>query len=116
KIYKNIIITMSLDSLIDAFEAYENSNSTAKLSGNNDIESDTALKDSIQFIDEELLSDIQLKNYFEQPLIQLTKHNIVTNIQYYLTFIEYSTTANESIAHIFCIEKWDNSSFLFKDV
>ncbi|CAG8844307.1 20128_t:CDS:2, partial [Racocetra persica] len=44
-------------------------------------------------------SDIE--NHFEQPLIQLTKHNIVNNIQYYLTPIEYPTTANEDIAHIF---------------
>ncbi|CAG8778025.1 19657_t:CDS:2, partial [Racocetra fulgida] len=114
-IYKNTIITtMSLDSLIDAFDTYENiyednyveidSNSTVESSGNSNIESAITFENPIQSLDKELLSDIQLKDHFEQPLIQLTKHNIVNNIQYHLTPIEYPTTANEDIAHIFCIE------------
>ncbi|CAG8834787.1 20074_t:CDS:1, partial [Gigaspora margarita] len=72
------------------------------LSGNSSIESDTAFENPIQSIDEELLSDIQLKDYFEQPLIQLTKHNIVNNIQFHLTPIKYTITANEGIVHILC--------------
>ncbi|CAG8833712.1 5171_t:CDS:1, partial [Gigaspora margarita] len=45
------------------------SDSTAESSENSNIESDTAFKNPIQSIDEELLSDIQFKDYFEQPLI-----------------------------------------------
>ncbi|CAG8831369.1 9660_t:CDS:2, partial [Gigaspora rosea] len=98
---------MSLDSLIDAFDAYESihedkdnymevdSSSTAESSGNSNIESDIDFENPIQALDNELLSDIQLKDQFEQPLIQLTKYNIVSNIQYHLTPIEYSTTSEK---------------------
>ena len=74
------------------------------------------MENPIQALDNELLSDIQLKDQFVQPLIQLTKYNIVSNIQYHLTPIEYPTTSKKGIAHIFCIKKWDNPSSSFKDV
>ncbi|RIB03874.1 hypothetical protein C2G38_2223878 [Gigaspora rosea] len=108
---------MSLDSLIDAFDAYESIHenkddyvevdfsSTAKSSENSDIKSDIDFENPIQALDNELLSDIQLKDQFEQPLIQLTKYNIVSNIQYHLTPIEYPTTSEKGIAYIFCIKK-----------
>ncbi|CAG8845368.1 20364_t:CDS:1, partial [Racocetra persica] len=41
------------------------SNSTVELSGNSDIESTIIFENPIQSIDKELLSDIQLKDYFE---------------------------------------------------
>ncbi|CAG8852624.1 45791_t:CDS:1, partial [Gigaspora margarita] len=68
---------------------------TAELSGNSDLENNIDFENPIQALDNELLSDIQLKEYFEQPLIQLTKYNIVSKIQYYLTPVEYPTTSDE---------------------
>ncbi|CAG8809827.1 29016_t:CDS:2, partial [Gigaspora margarita] len=114
---------MSLESLIDAFDAYESIHEDkddyvilTESSGDSDLESDIDFENPIQALDNELLSDIQLKDHFEQPLIQLTKYNIVSNIQYHLTPVEYSTTSDKGIAHIFCIEQWYNPSSLFKDV
>ncbi|RIB19937.1 hypothetical protein C2G38_2180524 [Gigaspora rosea] len=66
---------MSLDSLIDAFDAYESihedKNDYVEVdSSSSDIESDIDFENPIQALDNELLSDIQLKDQFEQPLIQ----------------------------------------------
>ncbi|CAG8841511.1 15792_t:CDS:2, partial [Gigaspora margarita] len=75
--FKNTIIAMSLDSLIDAFDAYKSiyedkdnyvkvdSNSTNESSGDSNIESDIDFENLIQALDNELLSDIQLKDQFE---------------------------------------------------
>ncbi|CAG8821175.1 34340_t:CDS:2, partial [Gigaspora margarita] len=84
---KNTIIAMSLDSLIDAFDAYKSIHEDkddyvilTESSGDSDLESDIDFENPIQALDNELLSDIQLKDHFEQPLIQLTKYNIYYNI------------------------------------
>ncbi|CAG8850497.1 29479_t:CDS:1, partial [Gigaspora margarita] len=51
-------------------------NSTAKSSEDSDLESDIDFENPIQALENELLSNIQLKDHFKQPLIQLTKYNI----------------------------------------
>ncbi|CAG8670291.1 4143_t:CDS:2, partial [Gigaspora rosea] len=80
-IYKNTIIAISLDSLINAFDTYES------------IHED---KDNYVEIDSSSTAKLSEDSDLESTINSITKYNIASNIYYHLILIEYSTTSEKA--------------------